>query len=424
MSIPLTINGAVFNYPVVFNTGWGIDATGWAQAVTSGMLQKAGGTFTLTADVDFGASFGLKAPYFISKTANPATVGTIRLASADPGVVFRNNANNGNLILTTNSSDNLTYTGSLLLPNENALKLQDAGSVHTINVKSPATTANYTITLPPDAGSAGQVLRTDGAGITTWINAAGGGTVNSGTAGQIGYYATSSTTISGSPLLSQSGNVLTLAGTGSCQLSIVATGVATSSINFTQNGTTNQLLNFIDGAFSVTDSDNARTFFSYTRGSGGLVTLVTPLAMGSNKITGLANGSTTSDATAFGQVQYGFQNAVQFSSLGAASVSSVSYATTGIAVTITPTSASSRIKISVTGSIATASGHITIFRNSTNLAGSDKDFGFYTDSSSLGYIYIDSPATTSAVTYTIYAKGTVTVGGASILTTLIAEELR
>jgi hypothetical protein len=249
LSIPLTVNGAVFNYPVNFDTNWGIDATGWAQAVTAGMLQKAGGTFPLAADVNFGASFGVISPYFTSHAANPATVGTLRLASIDPGVVFRNNANSGNLVLTTDASDNLLYNGHILngsgaspvlsiigttnqviassptgnvtlsLPqsiapasspsfagvtlsapsfvqNATSIGFQDTGSLHTIALQAPGTTATYALTLPPNAGSSGQVLQTDGAGVTTWVNAAGGGTVNTGTAGNIAFYATTSNIIS------------------------------------------------------------------------------------------------------------------------------------------------------------------------------------------------------------------------------------
>jgi hypothetical protein len=40
-------------------------------------------------------------------------------------------------------------------------------------------------------------LQTDGSGNSTWASATGSGTVNSGTAGQIAYYATTGTAVSG-----------------------------------------------------------------------------------------------------------------------------------------------------------------------------------------------------------------------------------
>lgn len=113
MSIPLTINGQVFEYPQNFDEDWGIDATGWAQAVTSGALYLSGGNFPLTNTVDFGSSFGLKAKSLTSKTANPASTGYLQLAKADT-IAFRNNANSANLLLAIDGSDMLTFNGSVL----------------------------------------------------------------------------------------------------------------------------------------------------------------------------------------------------------------------------------------------------------------------------------------------------------------------
>ena len=44
MTVPLTINGQTYNYPTVGDRNWGANATNWASAVTSGVLQKAGGS--------------------------------------------------------------------------------------------------------------------------------------------------------------------------------------------------------------------------------------------------------------------------------------------------------------------------------------------------------------------------------------------
>lgn len=57
---------------------------------------------------------------FSSATANPATVGLMRLASADT-VCWRNNANSGNFCLSKNASDNLVYAGGLSLGGGTAL---------------------------------------------------------------------------------------------------------------------------------------------------------------------------------------------------------------------------------------------------------------------------------------------------------------
>lgn len=113
MSIPLTVNGQVFEYPQNFDTEWGVDATGWAQAVTNGLLQMSGGPFPLTAQVNFGPNFGITTLDVISTTSNPASAGFIRLAQADT-IAFRNNANTGNLLLGIDGSNNLTFNGIAL----------------------------------------------------------------------------------------------------------------------------------------------------------------------------------------------------------------------------------------------------------------------------------------------------------------------
>lgn len=113
MAIPLSINGAVFEYPQNFDEDWGVDATGWAQAVTNGALYLSGGSFPLTNTVDFGSSFGIKVKSILSKTANPASTGYMGLAKTDT-LAWRNNANSANLVLAINGSDNLTFNGTPL----------------------------------------------------------------------------------------------------------------------------------------------------------------------------------------------------------------------------------------------------------------------------------------------------------------------
>lgn len=111
MSVALTVNGVVFDYPEVDDVDWGPEATDWAVAVTSGMLQKAGGLFQLLAEVDFGTSFGIKSIYFESRSANNALTGIVRLANEDE-INWRNAANDADLTLKVNSSNVLEFDGS------------------------------------------------------------------------------------------------------------------------------------------------------------------------------------------------------------------------------------------------------------------------------------------------------------------------
>lgn len=116
MSIPLTINGTSYDYPETNDVKWGPDATDWASAVTSGMLQKAGGLFQLLAEVDFGTTYGLKSLYYKSRTSNPAAAGQVRLANTD-SVSFRNAANSADLAFKPGSSDAVPQYNSIDLVN-------------------------------------------------------------------------------------------------------------------------------------------------------------------------------------------------------------------------------------------------------------------------------------------------------------------
>jgi hypothetical protein len=110
MTVSLTINGVSYDYPQTGDLQWGPDATEWAQAVTSGMLQKAGGTFQLLADVNFGTTYGILSQCYKTRTANIASTGQFRLARADQ-IVWRNEANDADLVLEVNSSNQLLFNG-------------------------------------------------------------------------------------------------------------------------------------------------------------------------------------------------------------------------------------------------------------------------------------------------------------------------
>ncbi len=75
MATAVTLNGAAFSVPAYNDIGWA-QGTGnlsaYLIAIASSTLQQTGGAFTLTADVNFGSSYGLIAKYF--KTQGGATI--------------------------------------------------------------------------------------------------------------------------------------------------------------------------------------------------------------------------------------------------------------------------------------------------------------------------------------------------------------
>lgn len=151
MAIPLNINGTDYFYPVTDDTGWGPDATDWAVAVTQGMLQKAGGLFMLLAEVDFGNNHGLKSVYYKSRTSNPASTGTLRLARTDV-VAWRNQANDNDLTLSVDSSDQLLFNGSPIgtvtsISDTNSIDLTLTGTDLSADLKLSSDPASPSYTL-------------------------------------------------------------------------------------------------------------------------------------------------------------------------------------------------------------------------------------------------------------------------------------
>jgi hypothetical protein len=106
---------------------------------------------------------------------------------------------------------------------------------------------------------------------------------------------------------------------------------------------------------------------------------------------------------------------VQGSLTGQVSTTSTSYVTTGLSATITPKFSTSKVLIQVTLptcyiSTANVYGYYTIYRGGTNLAsgsGATANLGgIRSDGAALTtnvcFSFVDSPATTSATTYTVY----------------------
>lgn len=112
MATTVTTAAGNFSIPAYGDTGWA-QGTGnlssYLIAMASITLQTYGGNFTLTADVNFGATFGIKSKYFTTVTASPATAGVIRLAIGD--TIDWGAANNA---LSVTSTD-LYWNGSKVL---------------------------------------------------------------------------------------------------------------------------------------------------------------------------------------------------------------------------------------------------------------------------------------------------------------------
>jgi hypothetical protein len=92
-----------------------------------------------------------------------------------------------------------------------------------------------------------------------------------------------------------------------------------------------------------------------------------------------------------------------------ASTSSTSYVTTGFSASITPKFSTSKILVLVSGTMYSngngLQSYITVYRGGTNIGGNGVSIcyaGSTTSQSNASVNLLDSPATTSSTTYTVY----------------------
>jgi len=97
----------------------------------------------------------------------------------------------------------------------------------------------------------------------------------------------------------------------------------------------------------------------------------------------------------------------------ATSSSTATYVTTGLTATITPSSTSSKILCIVQqsgcGKDNATYGYLALYRGASNIIEFDTSFGYTGTSTSnyvgtVGTVYLDSPATVAATTYTTYFR--------------------
>ena len=123
MATNINFNGQVFSIPAEGDDGWATALSNYFIAISTGALQKSGGTFSLTAEVDFGNTYGAKIAYLKSKSLNPAGAGFMRLGNLET-VAWRNNDNTADLALTVGGDDVLKF---------NSIALVTAGSGSIVN---------------------------------------------------------------------------------------------------------------------------------------------------------------------------------------------------------------------------------------------------------------------------------------------------
>lgn len=254
----------------------------FAIAVAAKGINVNGGNFTLLADINYGASFGIVSTYFKSRTANIATAGILRLANADL-IDWRNFANSGNLALAVNTSDQLTFNGvvlstaattvtsvsgttnqinstggttpvlslssTLVVPGTFTIPATTnqivLGTTNTTTITSPAPAASRTVTLP-DAGANSSIVLTAGAQSIAGTKTFTDPIVQNDTTNQLVLGVTNTTTISATaPTTSRTVTIPDPGANASFVMTESAqtiNGQKTFADPIVQNDTTNQLV--------------------------------------------------------------------------------------------------------------------------------------------------------------------------------------
>ena len=109
-------------------------------------------------------------------------------------------------------------------------KLNCENNSHGITIKGPphSAAASYTLTLPNNDGNANQVLKTDGSGVTSWVDQASGGVSSISAVGNSGISVTDGAT--STPEIGTTGNLNTIA---------TASTIPSLSVDFLEAGTIN-----------------------------------------------------------------------------------------------------------------------------------------------------------------------------------------
>lgn len=205
----------------------------------------------------------------------------------------------------------------------------------------------------------------------------------------------------------------------------VSSFTATNATVTTLGATTGTITTLIATTGTITNVSGSTVTYSsatFTNVSATTATLTnvaissmtTALPMSGRKITGLASGTAATDAAAFTQIHL-MQTPQCASFTTGNTVTASSFTATSTLVSITPTSASSKIIIYASGFLEIGtqnkSGFVSLLRNTTNIGNTSGMTEAITTTGGdtawpASFIYQDSPATTSATTYTVAIRNT------------------
>lgn len=130
-----SLNGSNYTLPSRADTqDWAAQWQAFIAALCAQTLQpNTGSSLPLTAELDLGAAFGLRALALRSEAASPAAAGFLRLGAAEL-LAWRNQANNGDISLGIGSVNQLLFGIQAITSNPQAIYFTIAGQSFTTAV--------------------------------------------------------------------------------------------------------------------------------------------------------------------------------------------------------------------------------------------------------------------------------------------------
>ena len=114
MSYLVNIAGVDFPLPSQSERSWSVQVNAFFVAIGQSLLQKSGGSFTLTNDADFGPDKGALFAYIKTKTStNIPASGWLRMDKADR-IIWRNILNNADVPLGLSAASGRVQAGQLI----------------------------------------------------------------------------------------------------------------------------------------------------------------------------------------------------------------------------------------------------------------------------------------------------------------------
>lgn len=283
--VSITSSSGTYNYNLPTTAG----TTGQVLTSAGGVAAPMTWTTPTTGTV---TSVGASVPSFLTVSGSPITSsGSLTITYSGSALPVLNGGT-GATTSTGTGSTVLSNSPTLVGPIANSLGLQ--GGPNTISLNPNALTTAYNFNLPTTAGTAGQVLTSQGGGLNamTWNTLAGTGTVTS-----VGLLVPPFLNVSNSPVVSSgtltiglSGSPLLIANGGTSSTTATGTGsvVLQASPTITGNlSVTGRVFqsNTIANSFSVAVND-----FSNNNASGGYNTSFQNTSLTASQIIGVFIG--------------------------------------------------------------------------------------------------------------------------------------